>query len=53
MKGNYNYFCSLCNEELEINNGDFLFTYNINCKNGHKSNNIFIDDLLIKKKNLI
>ena len=49
MKVNSNYFCSVCNEQLEIEKGDLLFTYKINCLNGHKSNNIFIDDLLLKK----
>ena len=49
MKVNSNYFCSVCNEQLEIEKGDLLFTYKINCLNGHKSNNIFIDELLLKK----
>ena len=45
-----NYICDACKEQLKIENGEFLFTYNIKCKNGHNKENIYVDDLFLKKQ---
>ena len=42
--------CPDCNNAIKIQNGDFLFTYNIECPNGHKKSNIDLDILLQKRK---
>ena len=43
-------FCKICNSQLKINKGDFLFSYNTKCCNNHIQNNIDLDDLLYTKK---
>ena len=44
------FLCPDCNNELKIYKGDYLFTYNIECPNGHKQSNIDIDLILEKRK---
>ena len=43
------FLCPDCKEQLKINNGDFLFTYNIKCPNGHKQLNVDLDLILEKR----
>ena len=43
------FLCPDCNNQLKINNGDYLFTYNIECCNGHKKSNIDLDIILEKR----
>ena len=49
MENEKNFICSLCHRQLELNKGDYLFTYEAECINNHKLNNIELDDLLEKK----
>ena len=42
--------CPDCNSELKIYNGDYLFSYNIECPNGHKQSNIDLDVILEKRR---
>ena len=50
MEDKENIICSLCKKQLQINIGDYLFTYNAQCNNNHKLENIGLDDLLSKKE---
>ena len=43
-------FCQICNAQLKLNNGDFVFSNNTKCCNNHIQNNIDLDDLLLQKK---
>ena len=43
------FLCPDCKEQLKINSGDFLFTYNIKCPNGHKQLNADLDLILEKR----
>ena len=45
-----NYCCPICNEQLRITEGNYIFTYNINCLNNHKKMNVKLDDLLSYEK---
>ena len=46
-----NQFCCLtCNNPLKIKNGDYLFSYNIECRNNHIRENIELEDILSTKK---
>ena len=46
-----NQFCCLtCNNPLKIKNGDYLFSYNIECCNNHISENVDLKDILSTKK---
>ena len=42
--------CPECCSEIKIFNGDFLFTYNIECSKGHKKANVDLDILLKNRK---
>ena len=53
MENKENIVCSLCHKQFQISHGDYLFTYNAQCINNHKFENIEIDDLLEKKENNI
>ena len=44
------FLCPECNELCKIQNGDYLFSYNIECSQGHKQSNIEQDFLLKKRK---
>ena len=44
------FFCSTCDNQLKIKEGDYLFTYNIECCNNHISKNVDLEDILSKKK---
>ena len=46
-----NFLCQECGNQLRINEGDYLFSYNIKCCNEHESKNIDLDNLLSKAKN--
>ena len=48
MENNLNLFCSLCERQLKLNKGDYLFTYNTKCENNHENKNIDLDDLFAK-----
>ena len=43
------FLCPECSCQLKINEGDFLFTYNIECSNGHKQSNADLDLILEKR----
>ena len=45
------YCCDLCESQLKISKGEFLFYYDTECIKGHINKNIFLDDLLLKRKN--
>ena len=47
------FFCSTCDNPLKIKEGDFLFTYNIECYNNHISKNIDLEDILSTEKEQI
>lgn len=40
------YLCQKCQNPIKISEGDFIYSFNINCKNGHNLENIDSDDLL-------
>ena len=42
--------CSICNNPLKIKNGDYIFTYNIECCNNHINTNVKLEDILSTKK---
>ena len=44
------FLCQTCDNQLKYSNGDFLFSFNINCDNGHENKNIDLKDLLRKRK---
>ena len=44
------FLCPDCNNELKISNGDYLFSYNIECPHGHKQSNIDLDIILEKRQ---
>ena len=44
------FLCQKCDNQLRINEGDYLFSYNINCCNNHESKNIDLESLLSKIK---
>ena len=44
------FLCQTCDKQLKYSNGDFLFSFNLNCDNGHEEKNIDLGDLLIKRK---
>ena len=44
------FFCSTCDNPLKIKEGDYLFTYNIECSNNHISKNVDLEDILSTKK---
>ena len=44
------FFCSTCDNPLKIKEGDYLFTYNIECRNNHISKNVDLEDILSTKK---
>ena len=44
------FFCSKCDNPLKIKEGDYLFTYNIECCNNHISKNVDLEDILSTKK---
>ena len=42
--------CKKCNNQLKIREGDYLFSFNINCCNNHTENNVDLEDLLSQTK---
>ena len=42
--------CSTCDNQLKIKNGDYIFTYNIECCNNHISENVELEDIFSTKK---
>ena len=44
-----NFLCQQCYNQLRIKEGDYLFSYNINCSNNHESKNIDLESLLSKR----
>lgn len=40
------FLCQTCNKQLRITDGDNMFSFNINCCNNHKNENIDIDYIL-------
>ena len=44
------FLCPNCDELCKINNGDYLFSYNIECLYGHKQTNLEQEFLLKKRK---
>ena len=44
------FLCPNCDELCKINNGDYLFSYNIECLYGHKQTNLEQEFLLMKRK---
>ena len=47
-----NYCCQVCNGKLRITEGNYIFTYNINCFNNHTKENVKLDDLLSCEKTI-
>ena len=50
MEISRSFLCPDCNNELKIYKGDYLFTYHIECSNGHKQSNVDIELILEKRK---
>ena len=50
MENKENIICSLCQKQLQLSQGDYLFTYNAQCINNHIFENIEIDELIKKNK---
>jgi len=44
------FLCPNCDELCKVNNGDYLFSYNIECLYGHKQTNLEQEFLLMKRK---
>ena len=44
------FFCTKCSNPLKIKEGNFLFSYNIECCNNHISENVDLEDILSTKK---
>ena len=44
------FFCLTCNSPIKIKEGDYLFTYNIECCNNHIRENVDLEDILSTKK---
>ena len=44
------FLCQTCESPLKIKEGDFIFSFDINCDNEHKLKNIDLDDLLSMRK---
>lgn len=44
------FLCPECYNQLKIKNGDYLFTFNIECPKGHKQSNVELDLILEKRK---
>ena len=44
------FLCPNCDELCKVNNGDYLFSYNIECLYGHKQTNLEQEFLLKKRK---
>ena len=44
------FLCPECEELCKIKSGDYLFSYNIECSQGHKQSNLDQDFLLKKRK---
>ena len=42
--------CPICNKQMMLNHGDYLFTYNAECGNKHIINNMDLDELIFKRK---
>ena len=53
MENNINLICSICEKQLKLSNGGYLFTYNTEYKNNHKNNNIDLDNLLLIQNYLL
>ena len=46
------FLCPTCNNQLNIKEGDFIFSYNINCSKEHNNTNIDLDELLSYNKKI-
>jgi len=44
------FFCTKCNNPIKIKEGDFIFSYNIECCNNHILENVDLEDILSTKK---
>ena len=44
------FFCTICDNPLNIKEGDFIFSYDIECCNNHFSKNVDLEDILSTKK---
>ena len=44
------FICKECNNQLKLTKGNFIFSFNLECCNNHKKENIDLDDLLNMKK---
>ena len=44
------FFCTKCNNPIKIKEGDFIFSYNIECCNNHILKNVDLEDILSTKK---
>ena len=44
------FLCPNCDELCKVNNGDYLFSYNIECLYGHKQTNLEQEFLLMKRQ---
>ena len=44
------FLCPNCDELCKVYNGDYLFTYNIECLQGHKQSNLEQEYLLKKER---
>ena len=44
------FFCLTCNIPIKIKEGDYLFTYNIECCNNHIRENVDLEGILSTKK---
>ena len=49
MESSKDLLCSSCKNQMLLSNGDYLFTYNVECSNNHKINNMDLDELLLKR----
>lgn len=50
MESSKDLLCSSCKNQMLLSNGDYLFTYNVECSNNHKINNMDLDELLLKRE---
>ena len=44
------FICKECNNQLKLTKGKFIFSFNVECCNNHKIENIDLDDLLNMEK---
>ena len=44
------FYCTKCSNPLKIKEGNFIFSYNVECCNNHISKNVDLEDILSTKK---